>query len=172
MVTHCRGDPAGRPYKTSQILYFPKNYETIDDYMSIINIESDFLNKITGKIQLINDGVNRYKISTPFLFDDGDHLVIILKKEGNNWVLTDEAHTFMRLSYDIDSDELEREPIQNTITNILSSSGVVNDNGELKLFININDYADALYSFIQVLLRISNVLCYAPEIILNYGHTD
>ena len=78
----------------------------------------------------------------------------------------------MRLSYDIDLDELEREPIQNTITNILSSSGVVNDNGELKLFININDYADALYSFIQVLLRISNVLCYAPEIILNYGHTD
>lgn len=132
--------------------------------MSIINIENDFLNKIREKIRLINDGIDRYKIFTPFLFDDGDHLVIMLKKEGHNWILTDEAHTFMRLSYDIDSDELAREPIQNAIANILSSSGVINDNGELKMFVNIDDYADALYSFIEALLRISNVLYYAQKV--------
>lgn len=43
-----------------------------------------------------------------------------------------------------------------------------NDNGELKLFVDIDDYVDALYCFIQALLRISNILYYTPKIVLHY----
>ena len=39
---------------------------------------------------------------TPFRFDDGDHFGIVLKKEGQGWILSDEANTLMHLSYQLD----------------------------------------------------------------------
>ena len=65
-------------------------------------IERDFHEKVSAQIRLRPEGLNRFRVFTPFLFEDGDHLVIVLKKEWGKWVLSDEAHTFMRLTYSID----------------------------------------------------------------------
>ena len=43
--------------------------------------------------------MDRYQVFTPFLFDDGDHLVIVLKRNNSHWVLSDEGHTYMHLTY-------------------------------------------------------------------------
>ena len=125
--------------------------------MSLTNIERDFQHKVSSKIQLISEGLDRYRVMTPFIFQDGDHLSVVLKKELEHWVLSDEAHTFMHLSYDIDMDDLRQGTRQQIITNTLSASQIEDRDGELLLGVLEENYGDALYSFVQALLQIADV---------------
>ena len=125
--------------------------------MSINTIEQDFHKKVSAKVRLFPEGVGRYRVFTPFLFDDGDHLAVVLRKEGAQWVLSDEAHTYMHLTYDINERDLHSGTRQKIITNTLSTFQVEDRNGELVLEVPDERYGDALYSFIQALLKISDV---------------
>ena len=125
--------------------------------MSIKTIERDFHEKVSVKIRLETEGLDRFRVFTPFLFKDGDHLVIVLKKEGGRWVLSDEAHTYMHLTYDIDEKDLQSGTRQKIISNVLSTFRIEDRDGELLLDIPDNRYGDALYSFVQALLKISDV---------------
>ncbi|MDZ7814842.1 MAG: DUF1828 domain-containing protein [Planctomycetota bacterium] len=60
-------------------------------------IEAEFKQKVCDEISLHQEGVDRYRVLTPFCFDDGDHLCILLKRSESHWLLTDEGHTFMHL---------------------------------------------------------------------------
>ena len=40
--------------------------------MSIDTIEQEFKEKVSAKVRLVAEGVNRYRVSTPFRFDDGE----------------------------------------------------------------------------------------------------
>ena len=40
--------------------------------MSIHNIEQEFLDKVSAKVRLMEEGLGRYRVFTPFQFDDGD----------------------------------------------------------------------------------------------------
>ena len=125
--------------------------------MPVETIERDFHEKVSEKVQLVAEEVGRFRVFTPFLFEDGDHLVIVLKKEGSTWVLSDEAHTYMHLSYDIDEKDLHRGTRQTLISNALSTFRIEDRDGELVLKVPDERFGDALYSFVQALLRISNV---------------
>ena len=125
--------------------------------MSIETIERDFREKVSEKIRLATEGMERFRVLTPFLFEDGDHLAIVLKKEGSRWLLSDEAHTYMHLTYDIDERDLHSGTRQKIISNTLSMFKVEDRRGELILDVQDNRYGDALYSFIQALLKISDV---------------
>ncbi len=125
--------------------------------MSIEQIEKDFHEKVSTQIRLETEGVNRYRVITPFLFEDGDHLVIVLKQEGSRWILSDEAHTYMHLTYNIKEKDLHKGTRQKIISNALSSFEVDDRNGELMINVPGERYGDALYSFIQALLKISDV---------------
>jgi len=125
--------------------------------MSIEAIEQDFREKISTKIRLAAEGVERFRVFTPFLFEDGDHLAIVLKREGTQWLLSDEAHTYMHLTYDIDERDLHSGTRQKIISNTLSTFKVEDRHGELVLDVPDERYGDALYSFIQALLKISDV---------------
>ena len=131
--------------------------------MSIDTIEQDFHKKVSAKMRLFPEGVERYRVFTPFLFDDGDHLAVVLKKEGASWVLSDDAHTYMRLTYDINERELQSGTRQKIITNTLSTFQVEDRAGELVLEVPDERYGDALYSFIQALLKISDVAYLSRE---------
>ncbi len=48
--------------------------------MDIHLIEKQFKQKISDKITLAPEGKERFRIFTPFMFEDGDHLVTLLKK--------------------------------------------------------------------------------------------
>jgi len=120
-------------------------------------IERDFRQKVSEKLRLTGEGLDRYRVRTPFIFDDGDHLVIILKREGAVWVLTDEGHTFMHLTYDLEEKDLQRGTRQKIISNALAAFQVQDMEGELRLPIKNEQYGDALYNFIQSLLKISDV---------------
>ncbi|MEK6814262.1 MAG: DUF1828 domain-containing protein [Nitrospirota bacterium] len=125
--------------------------------MPIETIERDFKEKVCESLRLASEGVDRYRVFTPFLFEDGDHLAIVLKREGGRWILSDEGHTYMHLTYDLDEKDLQRGTRQKIITSALSAFSVDDRNGELVLGVRDERYGDALYSFVQALLKISDV---------------
>ena len=125
--------------------------------MSIETIERDFHERVSEKVRLAADGRDRFRVFTPFLFEDGDHLSIVLKKEGARWVFSDEAHTYMHLTYDIDERDLQSGTRQKIIANALSMFQVKDRDGELVLDIPEERYGDALYSFVQALLKVTDV---------------
>jgi len=125
--------------------------------MTIASVEQQFREKVSKEIRLAQEGVERFRVFTPFLFDDGDRLAIVLKKEGDRWVLSDEAHTYMHLTYAVDEKDLQRGTRQKIISNVLSAFQVQDRDGELVLAVPEEQYGDALYSFVQALLKITDV---------------
>jgi hypothetical protein len=101
--------------------------------MKIENIERDFKNKVSEKLRLSSEGINRYRVFTPFMFEDGDHLSILLKRKNGGWMLSDEGHTYMHLTYDLEEKDLQRGTRQKIITNALSMFSVQDREGELIL---------------------------------------
>jgi hypothetical protein len=49
-----------------------------------------FKESACGEIDLASSGINRYLVQVPFTFTDGDHYVVVLRQEGQNWILSDE----------------------------------------------------------------------------------
>ena len=125
--------------------------------MPFATIEEDFRTKVSEKVDLVSEGLNRYRVLTPFRFGDGDHLAIVLKRDGDGWMLSDEAHTYMHLTYEMDERDLHRGTRQTIISNTLSVFEIEDRAGELVLSIPGERYGDALYSFAQALLKISDV---------------
>ena len=131
--------------------------------MSIEAIEQQFHEKVSEQVRLEAEGMARYRVFTPFLFEDGDHLAIVLRNEGSSWVLSDEAHTYMHLTYDMDEKDLQRGTRQKIIGNVLSAFQIEDREGELILDIPENRYGDALFSFVQALLKITDVTYLSRE---------
>lgn len=132
--------------------------------MSISSIEQDFHEKVSEQVRLYSEGVDRYRVFTPFRFDDGDHLVVVFKKSGEHWVLTDEAHTYMHLTYDVEEKDLMQGTRQKIISDALSAFHIEDRNGELVIPITDNRYGDSLFSFVQGILQITNISWLSREI--------
>jgi hypothetical protein len=120
-------------------------------------IERDFKRKVCDQLSLEAEGQGRYLVHTPFSFDDGDNLTIILRTRDGGWVLTDEGHTYMHLSYDLDEKSLKEGTRQEIIADTLRYFAVEDRDGELALPVQADNFGNALYSFSQALLRISNL---------------
>ena len=54
--------------------------------MSVESIERDFREKVSEQIRLAAEGLGRFRVLTPILFDDGDHLAIVLRRDSTGWV--------------------------------------------------------------------------------------
>jgi hypothetical protein len=131
--------------------------------MDIQSIESSFKAKVADRLQIQSEGVNRFRVFNPFVFDDGDHLAIILRRDSSGWVLTDEGNTYMRLSYRLDEKSLAAGTRQHIISDALEMFGLEDRNGEICVSVADEAYGDALYSFVQGLLRISDVSLLSRE---------
>lgn len=131
--------------------------------MNLERIEQDFRDKVCEKLRISTEGIERFRVFTPFIFEDGDHLSIVLKMENERWILSDEGHTYMHLTYDLDEKDLQRGTRQKIITNALSVFSVQDREGELIISIKDDRYGDALYSFVQGLLRITDVTYLSRE---------
>lgn len=125
--------------------------------MSTESIQREFQDKVSRKVRLEREGEDRYRVLTPFQFDDRDHLAIILKRTNGTWLLSDEGHTYMHLTYDINEKDLHRGTRSKLIANALDSFAVEDHEGEILLAVTDERYGDALYDFVQALLRISDV---------------
>ncbi len=131
--------------------------------MSVESIQRQFREKVSEKIRLEPEGQNRYRVFTPFQFDDRDHLTIVLRRENGSWFLSDECHTYMHLTYDINEKDLQRGARAKVITNALDSFSMEDREGELVLQVVDERFGDALYDFVQGLLKITDVAYLSRE---------
>lgn len=125
--------------------------------MSMQAIEQDFKHKVCAAIRIEPEGINRFRVFSPFMFDDGDHLAIVLRQEANQWILGDEGHTYMHLSYDLDEQSLQTGTRAALIASALSAFEVEDREGELVLRVPDEQFGNALYSYIQALMKITDV---------------
>ena len=125
--------------------------------MTIEMITQDFRNGVSEAVRLSQEGVDRFRVFTPFRFEDGDHLVIVLKREGNGWVLSDEAHTFMHLADDLDEGELRGDTCHPIIASALARFCIEDRDGELIRPVADERYANALFGFAQGLLTVAAI---------------
>ena len=130
------------------------------------SIKDDFKKTVCEQIDLEPQGEGRFIVKTPFRFGDGDHFSIILKREGDSWVLTDEANTIMHLSYWMDTvDALEDDgPRKEIFDRSLRLFSVDNRDGELIKPVKSQRFGDALFNFIQALTKVSDISFLTREV--------
>jgi hypothetical protein len=123
--------------------------------MNVQALENQLRRKICAQITLVQEGINRYIVHQPFHFDDGDHFVVILKAVPEGWIFTDEGHTLMHVQYeDIDLSRGTRAVILDAT---LRSFSVENQDGELLSHVQEEMFADTLFSFLQALVKITDL---------------
>jgi hypothetical protein len=121
----------------------------------------DFRKRVCESIDLYPEGVDRFLVKTPFTFDDGDILKVVLKRSSKGWCLSDEGHTFMHLSYkDINLDTKGRRQV---IDKIISTQGIINREGELLMTILDERYGDSLFTFLQALTKVTDLTYLSRE---------
>lgn len=131
--------------------------------MDIQEIEAIFRAKVVEHLRLESEGVNRFRVFNPFVFDDGDHLSIVLKREGDGWVISDEGNTYMRLTYRMEEKSFLSGTRQKIIGDAIEMFGLEDRDGEIIIKISEKDLGDALYSFVQGVLRISDTTLLSRE---------
>lgn len=131
-----------------------------------------FKESACGEIDLSSSGLNRYLVDVPFTFTDGDHFVVILRQEDQKWVLSDEGHTFMHLSYDLRDKEYEKGNRRKKIDEVLAQYQIEDKNGELILTIPEGRYGDALFTFVQAITRITDISFLERELVKDTFRED
>jgi hypothetical protein len=126
-------------------------------------LSEEFEKKVHAAVEVLPEGLNRFRVQAPFYFDDGDGYVIVLRREGENWVVGDEGHTYMRLTYDLNASDLTRGTRAEIITNALSMYGVQEHDGELRVVVSPDQLADAFFSFVQCIARVTDVTLLSRE---------
>ena len=110
---------------------------------------------VSESISFVPDGEDRFVVRTPFTFDDGDVLKVVVARDDGGWYLTDEGHTFMHLSYeDID---IEAKTRRRLLDQVLATYKVENRDGELRAVLREDQMGDSLFSFLQALTKISDL---------------
>ena len=125
--------------------------------MASESVESEFRKSVAAQIRLVAEGANRYRLSTPFIFDDGDHPIIILKREDAKWVLSDEGHTRMHFGDDLEAEDPDRGIRRSLALNALARFRIEDRDGELVLDVSDGRFGEALYAFAQGLLSMSTI---------------
>lgn len=129
------------------------------------SIQHEFRNRVCEQVSLEQEGEGRFRVLTPFRFEDGDHFGIFLKNEGGQWILTDEASTLMHLSYWLDETELASGNRKQIIDGALLGFSVENRDGELIIPVSGGRFGDALFNLVQALAKVTDVSFLSREVV-------
>ena len=125
--------------------------------MTIETLEHELQRSIAEKVRLVTEGAGRYRVSTPFVLEDGDHLVIVLKNEGARWMLSDEGHTGMHLADHMDARDDQRGTRRTLVAKALERFRIEDRDGELLLDMPDGRLGETLCTFLHGLLAISAI---------------
>lgn len=129
-------------------------------------IQRDFQTKVCDQISLQEEGRDRFRVNTPFKFEDGDHFGIILKRDASgHWILTDEGSTMMHLSYWMDEQDLREGNRNEIIQGSLSVFSVQDRDGELVIPVEADQFGNALFNLVQALTKVSDVSFLTREVV-------
>lgn len=129
------------------------------------HIANDFKKKVSEAVRLQQEGVDRYRVFTPFTFDDGDRFSIVLQKQDNDWKFSDEGHTLMHMSYEMDMTSLKRGNRAELLESAIINFGISESDGSLELHFKSDEAGNALYTYLQALTKISDLSYLNREII-------
>lgn len=104
-------------------------------------------------------GIDRFMIHTGFGFPDGDEIHIILKKGDEGWMLTDEGHTSMWVSYSVNLSENRMRMLERAV----GSNGIEFENGVMRVGISDENAAECLMSMIQTILQASALVSHTQR---------
>ena len=100
-------------------------------------------------------GIGEYLVHTDMYYDDGDELHIVLKRTNEGYILADEGHTMMWLSYDEYNFTDYRMKLLN---GIIGQTGVSLENERMSVFVDHpSKIGPALSSLIQTMISVSNL---------------
>ena len=127
-------------------------------------IERQMQESLADEVTLVPEGLHAFRVITPFVLPDGDGLAIVLKRVASRrWVLADEGHTFMRLTYSIEDRDLRAGTRGQVISDTISMHGLEEADGELTLEVPDGRFGAALFEFSQALLRLHDVRILSRE---------
>lgn len=106
--------------------------------------------KISDCFTFLKENEEKFRIFTPFFFNDGDGLFIVLKKQNEEWILSDEGSTFMKLSFYTDNIDYS------SFEQLHKRFNTKDISGEIVLKVNQNNIGKQIFNFIQVILHISS----------------
>lgn len=129
------------------------------------HIAKDFKDKVSRAVRLHEEGMNRYRVFTPFTFDDGDRFSIVLERNGDGWQLNDEGHTFMHMSYEMDVSALEKGNRARLLNSVLTHFEISEHQGVLALPFAPDEAGNALYTYLQALTKITDLSFLNREIV-------
>lgn len=113
---------------------------------------------ICSGLEVESRTLNRFMIHTGYTYPDGDELHIILVKEDDCWLFSDEGHTMMWLSYeDFKLTEMRKSLLDRT----LRTNGVSLKDGSLFIPIKAHDVDSiglSLKSLIQTEIQVADLL--------------
>ncbi len=85
-------------------------------------------------------------VNTPWTFDDGDGFQIYVRHIGESIRLTDLAHTYMQLSYEINIDTLENSETRRALLQrALDEHNIVDKNGELCTEVRLDSIGEGIF---------------------------
>lgn len=127
---------------------------------SLNEIVHAFRKKVCEQINITPHGLNQFRVQTPFSFEDGDAFVIYLLRQNNQWILSDNGHTLMHLSYWFDTERLNKEDTEryDIFHAIVKSFGLIYEQGKIMLPVEDEGlFGDYLLSYLQALTKLSDL---------------
>lgn len=125
--------------------------------MDINNLENSLRHLVDVPVRLLDEGDNRFRVFTPYTFNDGDHFSIVAKEENGQWVFSDEGHTFMHLSIFIPTERLIDSDLTQTIEDIKNTFGVLEEQGVLLAPFDEGNMGKVFSTYVQALVKISAI---------------
>jgi hypothetical protein len=126
------------------------------------DVEGEFQRTVSAQVRLLRESEDRFRVLTPFVLEDGDHLSIVLKRENSKWILSDEGHTYMQLSYDLTNGEVLADGRDEKIREALGFFLLMDREGEIIREVENGEFGEALYALVQGLIRIAEVSLSLP----------
>ncbi|MCL2148000.1 MAG: DUF1828 domain-containing protein [Methanomassiliicoccaceae archaeon] len=123
-----------------------------------------FKSSVCSSIRVRDLGLDEYMVHTGFTYADGDEFHIILRTTDEEWVLSDEGHTLMWLSYE----DFTMTPVRaDLFERILNTNSVQNENGALTVRFDPGMSGQALYSLVQAIMQVSDLRFMSKTRVLN-----
>ena len=130
--------------------------------IDVSELEKSLKSSICASIRLEQRGVDRFMVHTGYTFGDGDEIHIILKKDGDGWILTDEGHTVMWLSYE----ELKlTDQRMDVLRGVLAYNSAEYRDGRIVVDCHDRLLGGCLQSMIQAVLQVADLLYLKRDIV-------
>jgi hypothetical protein len=140
--------------------------------IELSKVQDSLRDTVSADVSLLGEGVDRFRVFTPFEFEDGDHFSIVLKKDNDSFIFTDEAHTIMHMSYDMDVSVLKKGTRQKILTNTIANFGLEENNGELFIKVKEDNFGASFYNFVQALVKITDLSYLSKEQVRSTFYED